>query len=66
MTPAVIPLADRLSDQVTIELAESGGHVGFIEGGTPWRPKFYLPSRILGFLEAYAASTSFIDKRTRP
>lgn len=66
MTPAVIPPVDRLSDQVTIELAESGGHVGFIEGGTPWRPRFYLPPRILGFLEPYAASTSFMDKRTRP
>ena len=66
MTPAVIPLADRLSEHVTIELADSGGHVGFIEGGTPWRPKFYLPPRILGFLETYAASTSFMDNRTLP
>lgn len=66
MTPAVVPPADRLSDHVTIELAESGGHVGFIEGGTPWRPRFYLPPRILGFLEPYATSTSFIDSRTRP
>ncbi len=66
MTPAVIPPADRLSDQVTIELAKSGGHVGFIEGGTPWRPRFYLPPRILGFLEPYAASTSFMVSRTRP
>jgi predicted alpha/beta-fold hydrolase len=66
MTPAVIPASDRISDHVTIELADSGGHVGFISGGTPWRPKFYLPPRILGFLETYAASTSFIDSRTRP
>lgn len=66
MTPAVIPAADRLSAQVTIELAAAGGHVGFIDGGTPWRPRFYLPPRILGFLEPYAASTSFMESRTRP
>ena len=33
------------------ELAEAGGHVGFIEGGTPWRPEYYLPRRLLGFLD---------------
>ncbi len=66
MTPAVIPPVDQLSEDVTIELAEFGGHVGFVEGGTPWRPKFYLPPRIIEFLEPYSASTSFIDSRTRP
>jgi predicted alpha/beta-fold hydrolase len=55
MTERVIPSADRLSEQVTLEVAETGGHVGFIDGGPPWRPSFYLPERILGFLEPYAA-----------
>lgn len=66
MTPAVLPGADQLSELVTLEVAKSGGHVGFVEGGTPWRPRFYLPPRILEFLEPYAASTSFIDSLTRP
>ena len=66
MTPAVIPAEDQLSEQVTIELARSGGHVGFVEGGTPWRPRFYLPPRIIEFLDRYSASTSFIESRTRP
>jgi hypothetical protein len=26
--------------------------VGFIEGGTPWQPKYYLPKRIIEFLQA--------------
>jgi hypothetical protein len=51
MTPGVIPGSDTLSEYVLLELAEHGGHVGFIEGGTPWRPKYYLPRRMLGFLE---------------
>ncbi|MCP5091130.1 MAG: hydrolase [Gammaproteobacteria bacterium] len=55
MTPNVIPTAERLSEQVTLEVAESGGHVGFIDGGSPWRPTYYLPDRILAFLEPYAA-----------
>ncbi len=51
MTPAVIPHGDRLSEAVTLEVSENGGHVGFIEGGSPIRPSFYLPRRIIEFLE---------------
>jgi len=51
MTPEVIPDEDLISDCVTLELSSAGGHVGFVEGGTPWRPKYYLPRRILGFLQ---------------
>lgn len=55
MTADVIPAAEQLSDSVTLELAENGGHVGFISGGTPWRPEFYLPGRIIEFLEPNVA-----------
>ena len=55
MTPEVIPAEDALSPCVTLEVSESGGHVGFIEGGTPWRPRFYIPGRLIGFLEPLAA-----------
>jgi len=51
MTPEVIPHHDKLSEHVTLEIADAGGHVGFVEGGTPWRPRYYLPRRILDFLE---------------
>ena len=53
MTPEVIPSDDRISDNVTLELADGGGHVGFISGGTPWRAEYYLPGRLLGFLEGH-------------
>jgi len=55
MTPAVIPGAERVSENVTLEVSEHGGHVGFIEGGTPWRPRFYLPGRLIAFLEPLTA-----------
>lgn len=55
MTPDVIPADDRLSSDVTLEISECGGHVGFIEGGTPWRPRYYLPGRLIEFLEPLAA-----------
>jgi len=55
MTPAVLPEADQLSASVTLEVAENGGHVGFVDGGTPWNPTFYLPDRILEFLGPHAA-----------
>ena len=53
MSPEVLPAADALSDQVTLEVADNGGHVGFVNGGTPWRPTFYLPKRILDFLDLH-------------
>jgi predicted alpha/beta-fold hydrolase len=50
MTPDVIPVEDQLSDCITLEISDHGGHVGFIDGGLPWRPKYYLPTRITEFL----------------
>ena len=50
MTPEVIPDESQISEHVLIEASAHGGHVGFIEGGTPWRPKFYLPRRVVSFL----------------
>ena len=55
MTPNVIPTQDKWSTHVSVEVSDAGGHVGFINGGTPWRPTFYLPSRLLAFLEPFTA-----------
>ena len=53
MTPDVIPDPSQLSEHVSLEVSESGGHMGFIEGGTPWRPRYYLPRRLMRFLEPF-------------
>ncbi len=52
MSPEIIPAENELSDSVTLEVSAHGGHVGFIDGGSPWRPHYYLPRRILDFLES--------------
>ncbi|MGJ8674001.1 hydrolase [Rubritalea sp.] len=51
MTDAVIPAAEQLSESITYELYPHGGHVGFITGGTPWNPKYFLERRIADFLD---------------
>lgn len=56
MTHAVIPSKAQLSDQVHYELHENGGHVGFIDGGSPWRPQYYLEKRVLNFLTSLETS----------
>jgi len=51
MTPAAVPADHQLSESVQLELSEYGGHVGFVGGGLPWKPNYYLPGRIIEFLD---------------
>ncbi len=51
MTPAIIPDASRLSPQVTLELCEHGGHVGFVAAGPGGLPNYWLEQRIPEFLK---------------
>lgn len=53
MTPEVIPERQELSPSVEIVVTEQGGHVGFIGGGLPWRPQYWLEERIPEFLSRY-------------
>lgn len=58
MTDAVIPHHSAMSNQVEYELHAHGGHVGFISGGTPWKPHFYLEQRLIEFLFTDTESTA--------
>jgi predicted alpha/beta-fold hydrolase len=60
MTPAGLPDPNGLPDCVTLDLTEYGGHVGFVDGGTPWRPESSLTPRIIEFL------TSIEQKHSKP
>jgi predicted alpha/beta-fold hydrolase len=50
MFPATVPQAQELGPGVTLELARNGGHVGFVAGRWPWRPHWWLETRIVDFL----------------
>lgn len=55
MTPDVIPSPKELSSQITLELSQYGGHVGFIAGTgiSQSQPMYWLEQRIPEFLKSY-------------
>jgi predicted alpha/beta-fold hydrolase len=53
MLPQVLPSRDELSPSIRLEVSARGGHVGFIHGSLPWRPRYWLEERIPAFLETY-------------
>ncbi len=46
----VVPEADEVSSAVRLEVSEHGGHVGFVAGGNPLRPRYWLETRVPSFL----------------
>ena len=53
MSVDAIPNRDDLSESVTLELSDHGGHVGFVSGNTPWNAEYWLEQRIPEFLGTY-------------
>ena len=53
MTEDVIPAEDELSEYVQLELAQNGGHIGFVSGKAPGYPVYWLEQRIIEFLDGY-------------
>lgn len=56
MTPEVLPGPDETSLHVQLEFTQHGGHVGFISGRIPLRPRYWLERRVPEFLLEHAAS----------
>jgi predicted alpha/beta-fold hydrolase len=50
MTKQVIPKREDLSVFVQSEMCENGGHVGFVSGKNPFKPVYWLETRIAEFL----------------
>lgn len=46
-----LPTAAEVSSDVSLELLEKGGHVGFVSGKYPWKPSYWSESRVLDYFE---------------
>lgn len=55
MTPEAVPSEQELSDSIRFELSPRGGHVGFVSGHWPWRPRWWLEERITAYLSHKAS-----------
>ncbi len=53
LMPGTVPDATALSPAIDLTLCPYGGHVGFISGGTPWSPYFWLNDRLRDFFAPY-------------
>jgi predicted alpha/beta-fold hydrolase len=57
LPPAVLDdvraIADR-NDHLHLEFTKHGGHVGFVEGRNPFRPRYYAERRAVEFLAHHA------------
>nr|CAA6822829.1 MAG: Hydrolase, alpha/beta fold family functionally coupled to Phosphoribulokinase [uncultured Thiotrichaceae bacterium] len=51
MTPEIVPTEKHMSEQVTLELTQHGGHVGFIEGYSDGALKYWLEQRVVSHLQ---------------
>lgn len=49
MTPEAIPTKTELSPACQLELADKGGHVGFIYGNMPGKEKYWIEKRLVEF-----------------
>lgn len=62
MTPDVIPRERELSKFTTLELSDTGGHVGFISGQVPGKPQYWLEDRIIHHLHSYFKNEIILAK----
>jgi len=51
MHAQVIPEANELSSAIKLDLHRHGGHVGFVGGRLPWKPRYWLEERIPAWLQ---------------
>jgi len=49
MTPEAIPADNQLGPGVILEVHRTGGHVGFVAGRLPLRPRYWLDQRVTSY-----------------
>ena len=60
----LVPRADDVSEKVTLEITEGGGHLGYVGGRWPWSPQYWLDTRIPAFLSQYLDVETAASGRT--
>ena len=64
---AALPLsAIEANPFLTLVLTDGGGHVGFLEGGPPWNPAFWVEEQSASFLAHRHQSASSTNSDTNP
>jgi len=63
ITAEVIPDKKELSEQITMEITQGGGHVGFVTGVAPFKPRYWLEQRIPEFLHLQHSRLRNISKK---
>jgi len=58
MTQEGLPGPQEMSACIDYELTDSGGHVGFVSGSSPWRARYYPEERLPAFLNGRLAGTT--------
>lgn len=53
LSPAVLPKATEMPPWVSLLLSKRGGHVGFVSGSNPFKPRYYLEQHIPGYLQQF-------------
>ncbi|MGH8585020.1 MAG: hydrolase [Gammaproteobacteria bacterium] len=56
MTPDAVPTPAELAPSIHLDLQAHGGHVGFVAGSVPGRPRYWLDERIPAFLKTVLPS----------
>lgn len=59
MTSDIMVRPDELSPQLTFELSQAGGHVGFVSGSLPWKAEYWLERRVPEYLQQVFKSNHF-------
>jgi predicted alpha/beta-fold hydrolase len=59
MSPSVIPSQEEVSDYVTLDIQNNGGHVGFVEGSF-FKPHYWLEKRVVEYFRSLLYSRSQI------
>lgn len=57
MTHQVHPQPEDLSESILYELSSGGGHVGFLHGNHPMKPKFWLEHRAPEYIQSIWANS---------